>query len=81
MDRRGFIGSILAAATAPAIVRADSLMRIVPRDMDVWIGAYHPLLNGTRVRTNSLYTNAEINRIANEILEHHIRTSREFLRQ
>lgn len=32
MNRRGFLGSILAAAVAPAIVRADSLMRIVPRD-------------------------------------------------
>jgi hypothetical protein len=30
MNRRGFLGSILAAAAAPAIVRADSLMRIVP---------------------------------------------------
>jgi hypothetical protein len=29
MNRRGFLGSILAAAVAPAIVRADSLMRIV----------------------------------------------------
>lgn len=33
MNRRGFIGSILAFGTAPAIVRADALMRIVPRDM------------------------------------------------
>lgn len=31
MNRRSFLGSILAAAVAPAIVRADSLMRIVPR--------------------------------------------------
>ncbi len=31
MDRRGFLGSILALGAAPAIVRADSLMRIVPR--------------------------------------------------
>lgn len=31
MDRRGFMGSILALGAAPAIVRADSLMRIVPR--------------------------------------------------
>jgi hypothetical protein len=30
MNRRGFLGSILALAAAPAIVRADSLMRIVP---------------------------------------------------
>lgn len=32
MDRRGFLGAILASAVAPAIVRADSLMRIVPRE-------------------------------------------------
>jgi hypothetical protein len=28
MNRRGFIGGILAACAAPAIVRADSLMRL-----------------------------------------------------
>lgn len=32
MNRRGFLTGILAAACAPAIVRADSLMRIVPRE-------------------------------------------------
>lgn len=32
MNRRGFLGSILALGAAPAIVRADSLMRIVPRE-------------------------------------------------
>src|SRR5574343_1126621 len=31
MNRRHFLGSILALGVAPAIVRADSLMRIVPR--------------------------------------------------
>jgi polygalacturonase len=30
MDRRGFLGSMLAACAAPAIVRADSLMRVIP---------------------------------------------------
>lgn len=30
MDRRTFLGTMLAACAAPAIVRADSLMRIVP---------------------------------------------------
>lgn len=40
MNRRGFLGAILAAAAAPAIVRADSLMRIVPRETEVltWSG-------------------------------------------
>ena len=32
MNRRGFLGSILALSAAPSIVRADSLMRIVPRE-------------------------------------------------
>ena len=32
MNRRGFLTGILALGAAPAIVRADSLMRIVPRD-------------------------------------------------
>ncbi len=35
MNRRGFLGSILALGAAPAIVRADSLMRIVPLDVVV----------------------------------------------
>ena len=33
MDRRGFMGAILALGAAPAIVRADSLMRIVSRNL------------------------------------------------
>ena len=35
MNRRGFLGSILALGAAPAIVRADSLMRIIPRGLIV----------------------------------------------
>lgn len=30
MSRRSFMGSMLALAAAPAIVRADSLMRVIP---------------------------------------------------
>jgi hypothetical protein len=30
MNRRGFLSAMLTACAAPAIVRADSLMRIVP---------------------------------------------------
>ena len=30
MNRRGFLGAMLAACAAPAIVRAESLMRIAP---------------------------------------------------
>lgn len=32
MNRRSFMNSILALSMAPAIVRADSLMRIIPKD-------------------------------------------------
>jgi hypothetical protein len=32
VNRRGFLGSILALGAAPAIVRADSLMRILPME-------------------------------------------------
>jgi hypothetical protein len=31
MDRRGFLGGILALGAAPAIVRAESIMRISPQ--------------------------------------------------
>lgn len=37
MNRRGFLSSCMALAAAPAIVRADSLMRIVPRDSGVLV--------------------------------------------
>lgn len=40
MNRRSFISSILALGTAPAIVRADSLMRIVPMDTVVEYDTY-----------------------------------------
>lgn len=35
--RRSFIGSILALGAAPAIVRADSLMRVVPVSAGIWV--------------------------------------------
>ena len=31
MNRRSFLGSILAAAAAPAIVKAEALMRLAPQ--------------------------------------------------
>lgn len=45
MNRRGFLmgaGGILALAAAPAIVRADSLMRIIPRDAPLLFRAAFP---------------------------------------
>lgn len=44
MNRRGFLSSILALGAAPAIVRADSLMRIVPRETTVFWGKGMPQL-------------------------------------
>lgn len=35
MNRRNFLAGMLAACAAPAIVRADSLMRIVPRETTI----------------------------------------------
>lgn len=35
MNRRGFLQTILAACVAPAIVRADSLMRVIPRETTI----------------------------------------------
>lgn len=40
--RRGFLGSLLALAAAPAIVRADSLMKITPIDrLILWGDGVH----------------------------------------
>ena len=35
MNRRGFLAGILSLGVAPAIVRADSLMKIVPRNVEL----------------------------------------------
>ena len=63
MNRRGFLQTCLALAAAPAIVRADSLMRIVPRELslilpgvveiDPSLGAGYGLINSIRIS----YTN------------------------
>lgn len=42
LTRRGFLGSMLALGAAPAIVRADSLMRIVPlRPNGIYLPIYY----------------------------------------
>lgn len=51
MNRRGFLGSILALGAAPAIVRADSLMRIVPSQLLVETDA---LLSYDRITREAL---------------------------
>ena len=53
MNRRGFMGSILALGVAPAIVRADSLMRIVPRDVGI-LRVRNPLFGGEVGRYNGV---------------------------
>lgn len=35
ISRRSFLGAILASCAAPAIVRADSLMRVIPKDTGI----------------------------------------------
>lgn len=37
MNRRGFLQSCLIACAAPAIVRADSLMRILPSSTSIYL--------------------------------------------
>lgn len=37
MNRRGFLQSCLIACAAPAIVRADSLMRILPSSTSIYV--------------------------------------------
>lgn len=55
MNRRGFLQSCIALAAAPAIVRADSLMRIVPRDTTILTPAMYDMSgNG-----NHLYWSAD----------------------
>ena len=42
MQRRSFLGALIAAAAAPAIVRADSLMPLyVPRPPKLWGDGIH----------------------------------------
>lgn len=70
MNRRGFIGSILAACAAPAIVRADSLMRVfAPHESG--------LLVVTRVAGNQLTAYDIITREALLILDNQLSFVRE----
>ena len=56
MDRRGFLGAILAAASAPAIVRAQSLMPtrsgiLVPEKTKLWVPEPYVAEGKVRVQT------------------------------
>lgn len=62
MNRRGFLGSILALGVAPAIVRADSLMRIYkprtlgPTTFDLRIGTYSvPVVIDEQCPSDTIY--------------------------
>lgn len=55
MNRRGFLGAILAAGVAPAIVRVESLMRlpsvIIPTDAEITA-----VVSGNRLLTIEMIT-------------------------
>lgn len=61
LGRRSFMGSILALAAAPAIVRADSLMRIVPIDTLVLWDDVGIILYGDGVHDDTKALQALIN--------------------
>lgn len=69
MDRRGFLGAVLAGAAAPAFVRASSLMRlsgiIIPAGISIPTTAEVVAINGG----NSLLTIDMITAKALAILE------------
>lgn len=82
MNRRGFLGACLAVCAAPAIVRADSLMRIIPKKTTLLYGEFglceevlvidhsaHPFF-GRAVIAMRIHkaANAELNRRACEML-------------
>lgn len=51
MDRRGFLKSMLAAAMAPAVVRAESLMKIYVPPQEIFIPA-NSIVQGLEFGTN-----------------------------
>lgn len=83
LSRRGFLGSILALGAAPAIVRADSLMRIVPMETTLIAGelgslARFDIIIGGALRVahaNAAFV-ASVNREWNEDFAHYRSTLR-----
>lgn len=70
MNRRGFLGAILAAGVAPAIVRSGSLMRVFARAES---GLFVPELPGLVVGTgNTLLTPSIIARECLAILKNQL---------
>ena len=71
MNRRGFLGGILALGAAPAIVRADALMKVVPRDLPFELS----FTTADMVMPpggNTILTMEEITREALRVFNHHI---------
>lgn len=60
ISRRSFLSGILAACAAPAIVRADSLMRIVPMETTVIPAGWAPGYWMTKDELAALYPPPEI---------------------
>lgn len=71
INRRGFLSSCLALAAAPAIVRSDSLMRIIPREVEV-LTFRGPIAALDLAHENILLTPAFVTREALAILEKHL---------
>lgn len=72
--RRGFLGSILALGAAPAIVRADSLMRIIVPTTEEVVA----IVGGNRILTIQMIT-AEALRILHENMQFVQNVNTEFL--
>jgi hypothetical protein len=70
MQRRSFLGSILALAAAPAIVRADSLMRVIPRETSLLIEDLPGIVGGfeSGIAQNTILTPTMITREALRVL-------------
>ena len=56
ISRRGFLGAMLAAAAAPAIVRADSLMQIVVPKQEIILPTLNILVGDTSGLSAGTYT-------------------------
>src|SRR4051794_14876117 len=54
MNRRSFLSAILAAGVAPALVRADSLMRIVPRETTLFTVGGQAAIDGLDLSLRSI---------------------------
>jgi hypothetical protein len=66
VNRRGFLGSILAGAIAPAIVRASSLMKLAPGLEELESGIVVP--TATLRADNQLLTVEMITREASRVI-------------